>query len=148
MTSFKITRLIFPLVPLFLSAIFAGCSPADETVTITLGGEEFVLEIADSPEERQKGLMNRKRLPENRGMLFVFFRDEKLSFWMKDTSIPLSIAYIAKDGTIREIKDMEPLSLRPVESTYSVRYALEVNRGTFERLGIEAGDTIKLPEFE
>jgi hypothetical protein len=132
---------------LVLACIFAGCSGADETVTVSLGGEEFVLEVADSPEERQRGLMNRRSLGENRGMLFVFPHDEKLSFWMKDTQIPLSIAYIAKDGTIKEIKEMEPYSLRPVESTYSVRYALEVNRGTFDRLGIEPGDKINLPDF-
>lgn len=136
------------LVAGVLICLFAGCSDADETVTVALGGEEFVLEIADSPEERQRGLMNRKSLGENRGMLFVFPRDEKLSFWMKNTPIPLSIAYIAKDGTIKEIKEMEPHSLRPVESTYSVRYALEVNRSTFERLGIEPGDRIDLPDFD
>ncbi len=145
MSSFKGIRCMIPFV---LVCLFAGCSDADETVTITLGGEEFVLEIADSPEERQRGLMNRRSLGEDRGMLFVFSRDEKLSFWMKNTQIPLSIAYIAKDGTIKEIKEMEPHSLRPVESTYSVRYALEVNRGTFERLGIEPGDRIDLPDFD
>ncbi len=136
------------LVAGVLICLFAGCSDADETVTVALGGEVFVLEIADSPEERQRGLMNRKSLGENRGMLFVFPRDEKLSFWMKNTPIPLSIAYIAKDGIIKEIKEMEPHSLRPVESTYSVRFALEVNRGTFERLGIEPGDRIDLPDFD
>ena len=145
MNSSKGTR---GLIPVILACVFAGCSGADETVTVTLGGEEFVLEIADTPEERQQGLMNRKSLGENRGMLFVFPKDEKLSFWMKDTQIPLSIAYIAKDGTIKEIKEMEPYSLRPVESVYSVRYALEVNRGAFERLGIEPGDKIDLPAFD
>ena len=136
------------MIPVVLVFLFAGCSEADETVTVSMGGEEFVLEIADSPEERRQGLMNRKSLGENRGMLFVFSYDEKLSFWMKDTQIPLSIAYIAKDGTIKEIKELEPYSLRPVESTYSVRFALEVNRGTFERLGIEPGDKIDLPDFD
>lgn len=87
--------------------------------------------------------MGRENLDENRGMLFVYERDAKKSFWMKNTTIPLSIAYIAADGTIREIYDMEPLSTRTVDSRYSVRYALEVNQGAFERHGIKAGDKVE-----
>ncbi len=86
--------------------------------------------------------MGRDSLDEDRGMLFVYDRDSRKSFWMKNTKIPLSIAYIAADGTIREIYDMEPLSTRIIESKYSVRYALEVNQGAFERHGIKAGDKV------
>lgn len=130
---------------LFAAGIFPGCSDTEKKMRITLGGEEFILEVADTQEERRQGLMHRKHLPENRGMLFVFPGDEKLGFWMKNTQIPLSIAFIAKDGTVKEIKDMEPYSERVVESTYSVRYALEVNRGVFDKLGVRPGDTIDLP---
>ena len=91
------------------------------------------------------GLMFRKRLAENQGMLFVFEEDSRLSFWMKDTELPLSIAFIASDGTIREIRDMKPLSLNSVQSSRNARYALEVNQGWFSNRGIAAGDKVQLP---
>lgn len=116
-----------------------------ETVDIVLGSRKFTLEIARTPEERQKGLMHREELQQDRGMLFVFEYDRKLSFWMKNTRIPLDIAYIAKDGTIKEIHRMKPLSEKPVPSSHSVRYALEVPAGTFEELGIAPGQRLDLP---
>ena len=114
-----------------------------ETQNIILGQSSLTVEIADTPEARRTGLMNRKKLDENRGMLFVFEEEEKLSFWMKDTSIPLSIAYISKSGVIREIHKMEPFSQSPVYSSHSVLYALEVNQGWFEEQGITAGDRVQ-----
>jgi len=130
----------------FALSIFPGCSDQLETREMVLGGETFTVEIAKTPKERAEGLMHRKKLKEGRGMLFVFKRDQKLSFYMKNTHIPLSIAYIAKDGEIKEIYDMTPLSLRPINSKVSVRYALEVNQGDFERLGLKPGDRVILPE--
>jgi uncharacterized membrane protein (UPF0127 family) len=79
-------------------------------------------------------------------MFFVFETDRILSFWMKDTLIPLSIAFIAYDGRILEIHDMEARSLRAVQSARSARYALEVPQGWFARGGIGAGDTVSLPD--
>ena len=114
-----------------------------DTKIVRVGLSEIEVEIADDAESRRTGLMHRKSMDENRGMLFVFDSDQKLSFWMKNTLIPLSIAYISSDGEILEIYDMKPESLRPVESVNSVRYALEMNRGWFERNGIEAGDFIE-----
>ena len=84
--------------------------------------------------------MNRKEIPDGTGMIFVFKRDQKLRFWMKDTPHPLSIAFIDSAGRIREIYDMTPFSLDVIASTYSVRYALEVAQGYFERAGITVGD--------
>ena len=101
------------------------------------------MEIADTQETQEKGLMWRESMDEDHGMLFVYDRDSRKSFWMKNTKIPLSIAYVGADGTIREIYDMEPLSTRTVDSRYSVRYALEVNQGAFERHGIKAGDKVE-----
>jgi len=124
-----------------------SCGDRLETVRINIGGENFTVEVARTEAEKQLGLMYRKNLRKNRGMLFVYEQDRKLSFWMKNTKVPLSIAYIAKDGTIKEIYKMEPYSLRSIESTHYVRYALEVPQGTFERLGIGPGDTIELPEI-
>ncbi|RKX79480.1 MAG: DUF192 domain-containing protein [Spirochaetes bacterium] len=141
-----ITGSLISIVFLLFIGITLNCSTRRETVVLTVKGEKIVAEIARTPEERQKGLMYRKNLPENHGMLFVFDRDQKLSFWMKHTPLPLSIAFISKDGTIKEIYDMDPYSERIVESIYSVRYALEVMQGTFERLQIEVGDKITFPE--
>ena len=137
----------FRLILLLLLVGFAplSCSKNSDlqTQVIRINQWEVTVETADTLESQEKGLMGRESLDENRGMLFVYDRDAKKSFWMKNTTIPLSIAYIAADGTIREIYDMEPLSTRTVDSRYSVRYALEVNQGAFERHGIKAGDKVE-----
>ena len=102
-------------------------------------------ELARSSKEQQKGYMERKHIPEGTGMLFIFNKDEKLSFWMKNTPTALSIAFIGSTGEIREIYDMTPFSLASVESSYSVRYALEVPQGWFAKKNIKPGSTIQLP---
>jgi len=99
-------------------------------------------EIARTPEERAKGLMHRQNLPEGQGMFFIFEKDEILSFWMKNTLIPLSIAFISSDGRIIDIKDMHPNDRSSVLSSRSVRYALEVPQGWFLKKGIREGDRI------
>jgi uncharacterized membrane protein (UPF0127 family) len=103
---------------------------------------EILAEIARSDEQRSRGLMGRKSLADGEGMLFVFETDRILSFWMKNTLIPLSIAFIAHDGRILEIQDMEAQSTRSVQSARSARYALEVPQGWFARSRIGPGDTI------
>ena len=101
-------------------------------------------ELARTAAEHQHGFMERTSIPDGTGMLFVFKADQQLHFWMKDTPHPLSIAYIDRNGTIRDIFDMKPYSLATVSSTVSVRYALEVPQGWFERAGISIGDTLDL----
>jgi uncharacterized membrane protein (UPF0127 family) len=110
------------------------------------GGEPVILraEIARSAEEKQRGLMFRKDLADGRGMLFVFDRDQIMSFYMKNTFVPLSIAFIRSDGGITEIRDMRPLDESTVRSSRSVRYALEVPQGWFGRAGVKAGDRLLL----
>ena len=118
------------------------------TVTINASGGEQVpvkVEIADSDAERQRGLMERTALGENRGMLFVFESEQRLSFWMKNTLIPLSVAYLDSEGRIVDIQDMQPLDETSHPSAAPARYALEVNQGFFEEHGIEVGDTADLP---
>lgn len=134
---------IILIISLLLLA--SGCKGKNsyETVTLRINQWEISAEIADTLEKQQLGLMYRKTLPENSGMIFVYSRDSRKSFWMKNTSIPLSIAYIAKDGTIKEIYDMEPFSKRTTDSKFSVRYALEVNKGAFEKHGIKPGDKVE-----
>ena len=88
--------------------------------------------------------MKRKNIPDGTGMLFVFENEQILSFWMKDTPHPLSIAFIDSRGKIRNIYDMKPFSLASIQSTVSCRYALEVPQGWFEKNKIQTGDTISL----
>jgi uncharacterized membrane protein (UPF0127 family) len=106
----------------------------------------MTVELARTGAERGRGLMGRKSLKDGRGMLFIFDRDQILSFWMKNTLIPLSIAFITRDGRILEIRDMNPLDETAVRSVRSGRYALEVPQGWFGRAGIKAGDTVILGE--
>lgn len=131
--------------------LFASCTAESpmEVQTLTLkradGSTVSVrAEMARTDAERSRGFMKRKRIPDGTGMLFVFAKDEVLSFWMMNTPHPLSIAYIDSSGRIRNIYDMTPFSLAPVKSTVSVRYALEVPRGWFDRVNIKVGDTLVL----
>jgi hypothetical protein len=101
------------------------------------------VELAATPAQRGRGLMFRKELPDERGMLFVFPDERVLEFWMRNTSIPLSIAFADASGQIVRIADLEPFSERPVSSGALARYALEVNRGWFEKRGIQSGDAIR-----
>ena len=118
------------------------------TITTSAGVRVPVeVEVADTDTERQTGLMGRTVLPENAGMLFVFEGEQPLSFWMRDTLLPLSIAYIDAEGRIVDIQDMQPLDdISPhYVSAGPAQYALEVNQGFFEERGVAVGDTVELP---
>ena len=122
---------------------------AAEDLRIEKAGGGFAAlsaEIAADDASRERGLMFRESLADGKGMLFVFESDRRLAFWMKNTLVPLSIAYISSDGRITEILDMSPGSLAAVESRRSVRYALEVPRGWFSRVGVAEGDRLEIPE--
>ena len=109
---------------------------------IDIRDTKLEIETADTPFKRSVGLMYREELSPESGMLFIFPENQEQSFWMKDTHIPLSIAYIDEDGIIINIEDMEPLSLNSVTSSGPCKYALEVNQGWFEENGIQAGSKI------
>ncbi len=110
------------------------------------GRAEPTVELATTSAARGRGLMGREELAEDRGMLFVFPADTEARFWMKDTSIPLSIAFIGADGTILDVQEMEPLSTVLHRPPSSYRYALEVNQGWFGRHGLGTGDRLELPK--
>ncbi len=134
---------------LLFSLPFLLCSVCAENVSTTFVLETpaenvLFLEIADSEEERQQGLMFRKQLDEDHGMLFIFEREKRLSFWMKNTSIPLSIAFLDKEGMVLNIEDMVPFSLDSVSSSAKSLYAIELNRGAFARHGIYPGSFLKI----
>ena len=109
---------------------------------LVIKGNNINVETADDHASRQLGLMYRNFLPQDSGMLFSFPNSEERSFWMKNTFIPLSIAYIDKDGKILNIEDMEPHNLSGVRSTGPAMFALETNKGWFRERGIDTGDII------
>lgn len=143
-----IPGLAFLCISLALLASCARPQSGLKTATISSGGVSLVVELAISPTEQETGLMHRTRLEDGHGMIFVYKEDRRLSFWMKNTLVPLSIAYLGADGTIKEIHDMEPLSLAPIESGRYVRHALEVPRGWFDRVGIKPGDRFDLSTLD
>ncbi|MBY4897287.1 DUF192 domain-containing protein [Cupriavidus sp. AU9028] len=111
-------------------------------VTLSAGLYAIRAEVAADPASRQQGLMYRKSMAANSGMLFVFEQKAGHCFWMKNTELPLSIAFLADDGTIVNIEDMKPQSEDNVCPKAAVRYALEMNRGWFAQKGIGAGARI------
>ena len=112
---------------------------------LTIKGKTIKVEVARTGKEQERGLMFRERMGKDEGMLFVYEREERLSFWMKNTRLPLSIAFMDKGGRIVDIQDMEPFSLETHTSAHPARYALEMNRGWFAREGIKVGDLVKIP---
>ena len=123
-----------------------GAPPADPAaeglVPLTLGKNEIWVEVADGPETRSRGLMHRDALARDRGMVFLYPRERILTFWMRNTRIPLSIAYIQSNGRIAQIRDMEPYDETNLKSSVPCLYALEMNQGWFERAGVVAGDRV------
>ena len=133
---------------LFASGAFCAAQAADRITLDIIPLDEsgavvcVEAEIAASIDERAEGLMWRKSVPDGSGMIFVYPRDERMSFWMKNTLVPLSIAFIDSRGILREILDMEPHDLTPVKSAGYRRFALEVPQGWFAKNGIEAGSAL------
>jgi len=119
-----------------------GLKTAVITINSAGGTVSLEVELARTETERNTGLMYRTKLEDGKGMLFIFEKDNILSFWMKNTLIPLSIAYISYDGTIIDIKNMYPHDISPVHSSRSARYALEVPQGWFAKAGVKAGDKV------
>nr|WP_136252558.1 DUF192 domain-containing protein [Ningiella ruwaisensis] len=118
-----------------------------ETVNLVFSNDVSIdVELADEAHERQLGLMYRREMCEDCGMLFKFDRVQTGSIWMKNTYIPLDLAYINAFGKIVDIKALEPHDLTSVTSSVPVLYALEMNQGWFEKNSIKVGDKVKLPE--
>ena len=142
---------IFISLLLFFATSFISCSSQKKLptkdITIFRSDNSTIIvnaEIAEKTADRNFGFMERKTIPDGTGMIFIFEKDQILSFWMKNTPHPLSIAYIDSKGTIRNIFDMTPYSQASIVSTVSVRYALEVPQGWYEKNNIKVGDKISL----
>ncbi len=130
-------------IPLFLLCIcitFSLSCHENETMLypLSVGGREFYVELADSDAERRQGLMHRQSLAADSGMLFVFPDSQHRSFWMRNTYINLTIAYIDSEGIVIDIIDLTALDETPVLSSRPVQYALEVNRGALQGIYPEA----------
>jgi uncharacterized protein len=132
------------LLALACGTISAASRAASElpTIPLTINGQKVVAEIARTPDERANGLMHRFSLKPDHGMVFVFERAEPLAFWMKNTFIPLSIAFIAADGRIVNVEDMAPQDESSHWSKAPALYALEMRKGWFAERGIKAGDVV------
>lgn len=126
------------------ASLFFGCEREKAPPAWAELPAALTVEIATTPEQRERGLMYRQSLPNDHGMYFVFEKEDWLSFYMKDTRIPLTIAFISTDGIIQSIEDMTPLDEQPVHSSSPARFALEVNRGWFEENGIRQRDRVVL----
>ena len=131
------------LAAAFLFAMNATHAAELPTVPLTIGTHKLMAEIARTPDQQSVGLMNRFSLKPDHGMLFVFERSEPLSFWMKNTYIPLSIAFIAPDGHIVNIEDMKPQTDETHWSRGPAMYALEMKKGWFAERGIGPGAVVK-----
>lgn len=124
---------------LALLCAFGGGCRTPPAYHAELEGWSVNLEIAANPSARARGLMFRETLPENHGMLFIFPEEQVVSFWMKNTSLPLDIAFMDASGTVVKTAALLPHDETPVSSGIPVLYALEVNAGTFAREGIAPG---------
>jgi uncharacterized protein len=127
------------------SVLALGTARAAElpTVQLTIGTHKLTAEVARTPDEQSTGLMNRFSLKPDHGMLFVYDRSQPLSFWMKNTYIALSIAFIAADGRIINIEDMKIQTVESHESRGPAMYALEMKKGWFAERGIGPGAVVK-----
>jgi uncharacterized membrane protein (UPF0127 family) len=128
---------------LFLSWATVVHSQGLLKIPLYVKDKEICVEVAKSPEERGRGLMGRKELADSEGMLFIFETEDYHSFWMKNTLIPLSIAFVDKEGRILRITDMKPLTLESHAPPKPVLYALEMKQGWFSANGIKLGDIIR-----
>lgn len=119
--------------------------PADSYFPIRIGDRTVRMQLAALPAETQQGLMFRKELGADDGMLFIFTRPQQLGFYMRNTTIPLDIGYLDAQGVLREIYPMHPLDERPVVSrARDLQFALEVNQGWFRRNGVAPGARLDL----
>jgi hypothetical protein len=119
-----------------------------QRVKLTAGMHLIDAQVAFTPEQRQTGLMFRKDMPQQEGMIFVFEQATQQCFWMKNTLLPLTAAFVADDGTIVNLADMKPQTTDAHCSAQPVRYVLEMNKGWFAKKGLKAGSKLGGPMFE
>ena len=124
----------------FATGAFADA--ASRTTTLRISGHALKVEVAEKDAELERGLMFREKMAPNDGMLFIFEGPAYHAMWMKNTLIPLSVAFVDRDGTILNILDMEPQTLESHQSAGPSIYAIETNKGWFEVNHVKAGDKV------
>lgn len=122
--------------------------PKTHSYELNLGGVPLKVEVAVLAKEREKGLMFRKSLGLNEGMLFIFKNGTKQRFWMKNTRIPLDIGYFSSNGSLSEVHKAKPHDLSGVPSrSRDIKFVLELNAGSFKKLGIRLGERLEMNEI-
>ena len=140
-------HLVIFLILIFIVFAATVCVYADsltKEIKVKIHNKTYTFELAETKQERSKGLMFRKELAPDSGMFFIFNKPDYLTFYMKHTIIPLDIAFIDQNLTIVDIRKLHPLDTTFVTSKAKAIYALEVNRGFFQRVGLKPGDKIEL----
>jgi uncharacterized membrane protein (UPF0127 family) len=129
-----------------LMALSSAVAPAQQAPQMNLpvvqlhaGMHNIRAQVARTPDQRSTGLMHRQEMPQHEGMLFIFDEPSVQCFWMKNTLLPLSIAFLADDGTVVNVRDMQPQALDSHCSDKPVRYVLEMNQGWFTKRGVKPG---------
>jgi uncharacterized membrane protein (UPF0127 family) len=139
-------------VALWFALGFAVAQETPQTqlqrITLSVGIHQIDTQVALTPEQHQIGLMYRTEMPQGEGMLFVFQNPSQQCFWMKNTVLPLTAAFVADDGSIVNLADMKPLTTDSHCSSQPVRYVLEMNQGWFVKKGIKAGFKLSGPPFD
>lgn len=140
---FRLALLAFVLLMLGAAQAQPAGEPQRLPVTQLRAGMHLIqAEVAQNDQQRAIGLMHRRSMPVNNGMLFIFEAPSQQCFWMRNTLLPLSIAFVADDGSIVNISDMQPMSDDSHCSAKPVRYALEMNQGWFAKRGLKAGSKL------
>lgn len=151
MTQIKFLRLALALLlPIagIATAWAQGTPQRLPTMLLRAGMHQITAQVAQSDAQRATGLMHRKEMPQHEGMLFVFEQPSQQCFWMRNTLLPLSIAFLADDGTIVNVAEMKPLDETSTCSDKPVRFALEMNKGWFAQRGLKAGAKLQGAAFE
>jgi uncharacterized membrane protein (UPF0127 family) len=145
----KMTVRLLCLWALVTATAWAQESPQLQLPRVTLSAGMHLInaQVAATPQQRAVGLMFRKEMPVNEGMLFAFEQASEQCFWMKNTLLPLTAAFVADDGTIVNLADMQPQSLASHCSAKPVRFVLEMNQGWFDKRGLKAGSRLSGPPF-
>ena len=136
-------RLLRALFGALLAGTASLAAPAASALDLTVGIHLISAEVARTDEQRERGLMFRESMPTNHGMLFVFDQDGKQCMWMRNTPLPLAVAFLDADGTIANVEEMRPNTDSIHCSVRPVRYALEMNAKWFEQRKIKAGHAIR-----
>ncbi len=147
----NVRKLISACLTSLVCAVTASAQDGPQKLTnirLTAGMHLIQAELAQTPDERSTGLMFRTAMGANEGMLFAFEQAGTQCFWMKNTLLPLSVAFVADDGSVVNIDEMKPQTLESHCSTKPVRFVLEMNQGWFAKRGIKAGSKLQGAPFK